>query len=377
MKEAFLFFIFICYIENIISYIDNIEEDDYEIIRHDMYFAKNYFEDIRHRADNLTSFISSTINVFHFDLMMNAYRSMTELRQQYFLDQIDFEASKLTEPAKQGKDKLIVERLAFTSFQSLRYAVDNYLKILKSVQIEYKRFDVETKGYDADADNFFRKYCTTPQIFRKDNCSIALVSTVGVDAKWKYPFKTEQNNMMKAVGSFNFAHDLKFKIDILQVPFEGGKMLLTLVISRDELFYIEAQRLFQSAISGTFRVKIETVYLPKIAFSIMIKEFSIDRDQMTKPYNRYRCMTQKLVLNIQEDGISRTINNKPKENGWNETDWKYGSTYYPPKNSCVVDSPFFFTLHYIPTQEMIFLGKWRPSDGIYVENYLQASDDYF
>lgn len=228
-----------------------------------------------------------TILYFCRYVEQNNFRSITELREQYFLNQIAFERSNFTEPAKQGKDRLIAEKFAFISLQSLQYASENYLEIFKRTQLQYEQFDVEDKGYDLEASNFFEKYCWSPQLFPKDNCTIALVSTVGVEAKWKYPF-TMEGNMMKAVGSFNFAHDLKLRIDILQLPFQGGKMLLTIVISRDQLFYVEAQRLFYLAVAGKFRVKIKTVYLPRLAFSIIIKDFAIDRYKVFNfKYNRY------------------------------------------------------------------------------------------
>lgn len=207
---------------------------------------------------------------------------MTEERQLYFIEQLSFEEKNFTKLAKEAGDKLISEKSAFVSYQTLRYAVDNYLDILRATNLQFKRFDfTSSNGYANFADNFVNQFTSSPQKIEKDNCSIALVSTVGIEAKWKYAFNNVDHRYMKAEGEFNFAHDLKHKIDIVQIPLLNREMILTIVAPRQRLHYYNAERLFHLAFRGAFYFKVRSILIPKFAFSVLLKEYSTNGDPVS------------------------------------------------------------------------------------------------
>lgn len=104
-------------------------------------------------------------------------------------------------------------------------------------------------------------------------------------------------------------------------------------------------------------------------------------------------MTQKLVLDFNEEGISSNISQiNPKgkivviqlgelkvSNGIiivsSSGDWIYEEKMYRPDNYTLkIDTPFFFTIHFEPTKDLIFLGKYKPSDTSYVEKLFYISE---
>lgn len=198
---------------------------------------------------------------------------MSEDTLRHFQDQMAYEDDHLGFLRLQTAN-LTSEVRCFISQQALKFASADFLKTLELLGVTYSVFQ-HTHGYADKANAWADALTNNPLRIGPDGAGLAAVVVTGLDAQWRYPFESLDHYYMRAEGAFRHAYDSLYDIDVVEAELESGYRLTIAATRSEDIADLDMPILFKAAL-GEFRVTVDHLVLPKVAFGHVIKLYYAD-----------------------------------------------------------------------------------------------------